>query len=210
MSRAGLQPGTSVLVAGGGITGRSVLAALAPLGVTATLCDDDPATRRQFADAGTATVDSSTAAQRIADYALVVTSPGFPPTAPVPAAAQAAGIPIWGDVELAWRLDAAGHYGPPRRWLAVTGTNGKTTTTSMLQAMLTAAGLRSKLCGNIGSPCSRCCVSPPTCWPWSCPASSCTGRRRCGPKPVWCSTSPKTIWTGMAASPSTRPTRRGC
>ena len=153
MSRpGGLEPGTPVLVAGGGITGRSVLTALAPLGVTATLCDDDPTTRRQFAIAGTATVDSSTAAAHISDYALVVTSPGFPPTAPVPAAAASAGVPVWGDVELAWRLDAAGHYGPPRRWLAVTGTNGKTTTTSMLQAMLIAAGLRSKLCGNIGSP----------------------------------------------------------
>ena len=147
-----LKPGTPVLVAGGGVTGRSVLAALAPLGVTATLCDDDPAIRQQFADAGTATVDSSTAAQHISDYALVVTSPGFPPTAPVPAAAESAGVPVWGDVELAWRLDAAGHYGPPRRWLAVTGTNGKTTTTSMLQAMLVAADLRSMLCGNIGSP----------------------------------------------------------
>jgi UDP-N-acetylmuramoylalanine--D-glutamate ligase len=147
-----LKPGMPVLVAGGGVTGRAVLAALTPLGVTATLCDDDPATRQRFADAGTATVDSSTAAQNIADYALVVTSPGFPPTAPVPAAAEAAGVPVWGDVELAWRLDASGHYGPPRRWLAVTGTNGKTTTTSMLQAMLTAAGLRSTLCGNIGSP----------------------------------------------------------
>ena len=122
------------------------------LGATATLCDDDPTTRQQFADTGTATEDSSTAAQHIADYALVVTSPGFPPTAPVPAAAAAAGVPVWGDVELAWRLDASGHYGPPRRWLAVTGTNGKTTTTSMLQAMLAAAGLRSRLCGNIGSP----------------------------------------------------------
>jgi UDP-N-acetylmuramoylalanine--D-glutamate ligase len=68
------------------------------------------------------------------------------------AAAAAAGVPIWGDVELAWRLDAAGHYGPPRRWLVVTGTNGKTTTTSMLHAMLTAAGRRSLLCGNIGDP----------------------------------------------------------
>jgi UDP-N-acetylmuramoylalanine--D-glutamate ligase len=143
---------TPVLVAGGGVTGRSVLTALAPLGVTATLCDDDPATREQFAEAGTATVDSSTAAQHITDYALVVTSPGFPPTAPVPAAAASSGVPVWGDVELAWRLDASGHYGPPRRWLAVTGTNGKTTTTSMLQAMLTSAGLRSRLCGNIGSP----------------------------------------------------------
>jgi UDP-N-acetylmuramoylalanine--D-glutamate ligase len=147
-----LKPGTPVLVAGGGVTGRSVLAALAPLGVTATLCDDDTATRQQFTDAGTATVSSSTAAQHITDYALVVTSPGFPPTAPVPAAAESAGVPIWGDVELAWRLDASGYYGRPRRWLAVTGTNGKTTTTSMLHAMLTAADLRSSLCGNIGSP----------------------------------------------------------
>lgn len=135
--------GTQVLVTGGGITGQSVLAALAELGATATLCDDDPAV---------ATLDTSTAAQRIADYALVITSPGFRPTAPVLAAAAAAGVPIWGDVELAWRLDASGHDGPPRRWLAVTGTNGKTTTTSMLHEMLTAAGLDARLCGNIGNP----------------------------------------------------------
>ena len=86
------------------------------------------------------------------DYALVVTSPGFPPTAPVLAAAAAAGVPIWGDVELAWRLDQAGWFGTPKRWLVVTGTNGKTTTTSMLHAMLVAAGRRALLCGNIGNP----------------------------------------------------------
>jgi UDP-N-acetylmuramoylalanine--D-glutamate ligase len=142
----------SVLVAGGGSTGRSVLAALAPLGATPTLCDDDPATRRCHADAGTMTVSPAAAAEHIADYRLVITSPGFSPTAPVLVAAAAAGVPVWGDVELAWRLDAAGYYGPPRRWLAVTGTNGKTTTTSMLHAMLTAAGLRAQLCGNIGNP----------------------------------------------------------
>jgi UDP-N-acetylmuramoylalanine--D-glutamate ligase len=147
-----LSKGAPVLVAGGGVTGRAVLAALHALGATATLCDDDPATRRQFAEAGTPTEDSATAAARIADYALMITSPGFSPTAPLPTAAAAAGVPIWGDVELAWRLDKAGHYGPPRRWLAVTGTNGKTTTTSMLQAMLVAAGLDSRLCGNIGNP----------------------------------------------------------
>ncbi len=82
----------------------------------------------------------------------MVTSPGFPPTAPVLAAAAAAGVPIWGDVELAWRLDQAGWFGTPRRWLVVTGTNGKTTTTSMLHAMLVAAGRRAVLCGNIGNP----------------------------------------------------------
>ncbi len=147
-----LAPGVPVLVAGGGVTGRAVLAALVRFGATPTICDDDPATLRRFADSGVATVTASIATQQIADYDLVVTSPGFSPTTPVLAAAATAGVPIWGDVELAWRLDAAGHYGPPRRWLVVTGTNGKTTTTSMLHAMLTAADLRSALCGNIGSP----------------------------------------------------------
>ncbi len=75
-----LSAGAPVLVAGGGVTGRAVLAALSRLGATATLCDDDPATRRNFAESGTATEDSATAAQHIVDYALVVTSPGFPPT----------------------------------------------------------------------------------------------------------------------------------
>jgi len=147
-----LAPGAPVLVAGGRVTGRAVAAALARFGATPTVCDDDPAMLRPYAERGVATVDPSEAIQQITRYALVVTSPGFQPTAPVLAAAAAAGVPIWGDVELAWRLDMAGTYGPPRRWLVVTGTNGKTTTTSMLHAMLTAGGRRSLLCGNIGSP----------------------------------------------------------
>ena len=151
-----LVPGAPVLIAGGRVTGGAILAALTRFGAIPTVCDDDPAMLRPYAESGVATVAPAVAEQRIRDakkgYALVVTSPGFQPTTPVLAAAAAAGVPIWGDVELAWRLDAAGRYGPPRRWLVVTGTNGKTTTTSMLHAMLTAAGLRSVLCGNIGSP----------------------------------------------------------
>lgn len=151
-----LVPGASVLVAGARVTGRAVMDALIKFGATVTLCDDDPVMLRPYAERGVDTVDPSAAMRRIAEpqkkYALVVTSPGFPPTVPVLAAAAAARVPIWGDVELAWRLDAAGCYGPSRRWLVVTGTNGKTTTTSMLHAMLTAGGRRSRLCGNIGSP----------------------------------------------------------
>lgn len=147
-----LVPGAPVLIAGGRVTGRAVLAALTRFGATPTVCDDDPVMLQPYSDGGVATVEPSVAVSQIAEYALVVTSPGFQPTTPVLAAAAAAGVPIWGDVELAWRLDAAGRYGPPRRWLVVTGTNGKTTTTSMLHAMLTAAGRRSVLCGNIGSP----------------------------------------------------------
>jgi UDP-N-acetylmuramoylalanine--D-glutamate ligase len=151
-----LKAGDRVLVAGAGVTGRSVLAALAPLEVRAELTDDDAAALRTLAEQGVTVIEADAAAARLrtgeADYAVVVTSPGLPPKSPVLVAAAAAGIPVWGDVELAWRLDQSGRYGPPRRWLVVTGTNGKTTTTSMLHAMLTAAGRASLLCGNIGSP----------------------------------------------------------
>ncbi|CAN5232654.1 UDP-N-acetylmuramoyl-L-alanine--D-glutamate ligase [soil metagenome] len=137
---------------GAGITGRAVLTALTPLGALADLTDDRPMALEPFAYDGVRVIDADSAAARISDYVLVVTSPGLPPRSPVLTAAAAAGVPVWGDVELAWRLDQSGRYGPPRRWLVVTGTNGKTTTVSMLQAMLTAAGRSSLLCGNIGDP----------------------------------------------------------
>lgn len=149
---APLAPGSRILVTGAGITGRAVVAALASFDVSVRVCDDDAAARQELADHDVATVATSVAAAGAGDYDLVVTSPGFPPTAPVLVAAAASGVPIWGDVELAWRLDVAGHYGPPRRWLVVTGTNGKTTTTSMLHAMLIADGRAALLCGNIGEP----------------------------------------------------------
>ena len=143
-----LAPGARVLVTGAGITGRAVVAALAAWDVEIRVCDDNTDALAALAVNGVATVAPADAVLAIDDFTLVVTSPGFPPTSPVLAAAAAAGVPIWGDVELAWRLDAAGHYGPPRRWLVVTGTNGKTTTTSMLHAMLVADGRRAHLSGN--------------------------------------------------------------
>ncbi|MGZ4513155.1 MAG: UDP-N-acetylmuramoyl-L-alanine--D-glutamate ligase [Mycobacterium sp.] len=149
--RRSLLPGRRVLVTGAGITGRAVSAVLAPMGVRLFICDDDPKALQRLAEPATV-VGTAEAAARVSEFDLVVTSPGFSPTTPVLAAAALAGVPIWGDVELAWRLDASGRFGPPRRWLVVTGTNGKTTTTSMLHGMLLAAGRRSVLCGNIGSP----------------------------------------------------------
>ncbi|WP_435198148.1 UDP-N-acetylmuramoyl-L-alanine--D-glutamate ligase [Janibacter sp. GS2] len=80
---------------------------------------------------------------------LVVTSPGWPPHQPLLAAAAGAGIPIWGDVELAWRMRPSEGGAP---WLLVTGTNGKTTTVQMLTSMLRAAGLRAASAGNVGTP----------------------------------------------------------
>jgi len=153
---APLHPGARVLIVGAGLTGRSVLAALTPLGVVADITDDHTSALQHAAFDAVRVVDADSVTAALAGgrtrYDLVVTSPGIPPTSPVLTAAAGAGIPVWGDVELAWRLDQSGRYGRPRRWLVVTGTNGKTTTTSMLHAMLTAAGRSSLLCGNIGSP----------------------------------------------------------
>ena len=82
-----------------------------------------------------------------ADIDLLVVSPGFPPTAPIITAAAAAGVPVWGELELAWRLRDPDHAAD---WLVVTGTNGKTTTTLMLESILRASGAATMAAGNIG------------------------------------------------------------
>jgi UDP-N-acetylmuramoylalanine--D-glutamate ligase len=90
------------------------------------------------------------------DADLVVTSPGWDPLNDALVQAGARDIPIWGEVELAWRLrepEAA-------PWLAITGTNGKTTTVQMLESILSAAGLRSSAVGNVGRPVVEAVMDP--------------------------------------------------
>ena len=77
----------------------------------------------------------------------VVKSPGVPAEAPVIAAARERGLPVLGELELAWRL-------LPNRFVAVTGTNGKTTTVELLGAIWRAAGLPVAVAGNVGTPLS--------------------------------------------------------
>ncbi len=78
---------------------------------------------------------------------VLIVSTGIPLDSPWILAAAARGTPVWGEFELAWRLRPASGAAP---WLYVTGTNGKTTTTLMLQAILTAAGRRTTAVGNTG------------------------------------------------------------
>lgn len=92
---------------------------------------------------------------------LAVVSPGVPPHAPAFVALVRAGVPVWGELELAWRLQEAGpHAGRP--WLAVTGTNGKTTTVGMLGAILRAGGEQAEVVGNVGTPITGRIDSPAT------------------------------------------------
>ncbi|WP_026927336.1 UDP-N-acetylmuramoyl-L-alanine--D-glutamate ligase [Granulicoccus phenolivorans] len=86
------------------------------------------------------------------DVDLVVTSPGWRPSHPLLTQATERGIPIWSDVELAWQISSPARADGGQPWLGVTGTNGKTTTVQMLEAMLTAAGKQVALVGNIGRP----------------------------------------------------------
>jgi len=91
------------------------------------------------------------------DIDVLVTSPGWKPTSPLLAQARERGVPIWGEVELAWRLR---NPDSPAPWLAITGTNGKTTTVQMLDSILRAAGLRSVAVGNVGLPIVEAVMDP--------------------------------------------------
>ena len=87
--------------------------------------------------------------ERVAHAAVLVVSPGVPPTAPPLRTALAAGIPIVSEVEVALRLM------PALRYIATTGTNGKTTTTAMVGHLLRALGHDAPEVGNIGTPVSE-------------------------------------------------------
>jgi UDP-N-acetylmuramoylalanine--D-glutamate ligase len=135
--------GVPVVVAGAGVSGAAAARALRGLGARVTVADNDPEALERLAQDGFATATALPD-----ELALVVTSPGFRPTAPLLLEAAARGIEVIGEVELAWRLRRPG----AAPWLALTGTNGKTTTVKMLEAVLTAAGHRTVAAGNVGLP----------------------------------------------------------
>ncbi|WP_188985941.1 UDP-N-acetylmuramoyl-L-alanine--D-glutamate ligase [Saccharopolyspora thermophila] len=148
---AGRFEGCRVLVAGAGVSGRSAAQALLAAGAAVTVTDASAdrlaalaSLQAQGADLVPGLVEPP------AGTDVVVTSPGWRPDAPLLAATAAAKIELIGEVELAWQLDQ--DRGAPAVWLAVTGTNGKTTTVSMLESILRSAGEDVVACGNVGLP----------------------------------------------------------
>lgn len=89
---------------------------------------------------------------------IVIVSPGVMPSSLIVEVANSSGIPIWTDVDLAWRLKD--RFGDGQEWICITGTNGKTTTTEITEAMLLAGGVRAVACGNIGKPILDCIRDP--------------------------------------------------
>lgn len=140
-----------VCVVGLGIAGFAAADALIQLDATVIVLDANPgekqkerATILEILGADIRFGDDSALPK---DIDLLVLSPGVSPLAPIVQAANDAKVPIWGELELAWRLRDPDHPAP---WLLVTGTNGKTTTTLMLESILQAAGKRAVAAGNIG------------------------------------------------------------
>ncbi|MDR1767309.1 MAG: UDP-N-acetylmuramoyl-L-alanine--D-glutamate ligase [Propionibacteriaceae bacterium] len=140
------------VVAGLGRSGLSAADALLSLGAEVLVVDDgdgdELAERARVVETlgGRVRLGAGASAEPLGRANLVIVSPGWHPDHPLLLEAAARGVPVWGDVELAWRLNR----GVP--WLGVTGTNGKTTTVGMLESMLAAAGLRTGAFGNVGRP----------------------------------------------------------
>jgi len=144
-----------ILVAGLGVSGFAAADALSERGaiVTAVSADATPVIGERARVLEILDVDVRLGPDHLLDVPndteLVVTSPGFHPDHPLLLAAAARGIPVWGEIELAWRMRAQSGAAP---WITITGTNGKTTTVNMLASILRAAGLRATSAGNVGTP----------------------------------------------------------
>ena len=155
--------GVRAVVAGFGVSGFAAADNLLFLGADVTALDEatsaEKAEKAQLLETLGAQVrlEQGATVSLPDDVDVLVTSPGWKPSAPLLAQAAARGIPIWGEVELAWRLRDPEHPAP---WLAVTGTNGKTTTVQMLDSILRAAGLRSAAVGNVGRPVVEAVMDP--------------------------------------------------
>ncbi|MGI8458669.1 MAG: UDP-N-acetylmuramoyl-L-alanine--D-glutamate ligase [Propionibacteriaceae bacterium] len=151
-----------VVVAGIGVSGFAAADGLCDFGARVTVLDDrDSEANREKGQllevlGATVRIGAGASATLPADADLVIAT-GWPPRSPLLVSAAARGVPIWGEVELAWRLSRPQK---PVPWIAITGTNGKTTTTTTLASMLTAAGLRTAAVGNIGRPVMETVLDP--------------------------------------------------
>lgn len=139
--------GKRVVVVGLGTSGISACRLLRSRGADVVGTDArEPAAAKELAAEGIEVVLGGHDRARVAESDLVVVSPGVPPIREI-ADAEAKGVPIWGEVELAVRLLAR-----PAPVIAIGGTNGKSTVTSLVGALLEAAGKRVFTGGNLGEP----------------------------------------------------------
>jgi UDP-N-acetylmuramoylalanine--D-glutamate ligase len=142
--------GKRVLVVGLARTGQVVSVFAAGYGATVTATDEKPETELSEAAAklraaGIKLELGGHTPATFLEQDLIVLSPGVPAKLPALELARARGIPVWSEIELAWRLLRG-------KLVAITGSNGKTTTTALVAHILRTAGIPVLVGGNIGVP----------------------------------------------------------
>ena len=129
----------NTLIVGGGTTGKSLANYLSSLGASFTVFDEKATTHNGL--------DATTEIDDYSIYDLAIVSPGWRQDHLVIANLQSAGVEILSEIDFAWNLKT--EMNPNQIWLAVTGTNGKTTTIQMLESIFIAAGISGIACGNV-------------------------------------------------------------
>ena len=131
-----------VLILGAGVTGLAVARSLVKRGARVSLADDVITEVAGFNVAMTNTYSA-------VNFDALVVSPGWKSDHFLIIEAEKSGVELWNEVDLAWKLRA--ELVPNQRWIALTGTNGKTTTVEMAAAMLRQGGVSAIACGNVGT-----------------------------------------------------------
>ena len=132
-----------LLVLGGGVTGRSVAQVLSNMGAEVSIYDENESSSFEFSRVTINELSNI-------NWAAAVVSPGWRPGHPVIADLRNREIPLLNEIDIAWEIKQ--QVAPEQKWLAVTGTNGKTTTVELTESILKAAGINAFACGNVGTP----------------------------------------------------------
>ena len=132
-------PGRKALVFGAGVTGAPTIDFLKTRGVEVLVVDE------KVNESG---VVNSLAQVDLKNFSIAVVSPGWKIHHPLIEEVRKNDIEIISEIDLAWRTKC--ELAPDQRWLALTGTNGKTTTVQLAEAMLRESGVDATACGNVG------------------------------------------------------------
>ena len=147
MSFSGDLKDKKVLVLGAGVTGLASARALIARDTQVTIVDDTLTTDIEFSILKPSAVN-------VSDFDFVLISPGWKESHPLIQKAQATQVTLLNEIDLAWAIKE--ERSPGQKWLALTGTNGKTTTVEMTAAALRAGGVHAVACGNVGKTVIEC------------------------------------------------------
>jgi len=134
--------GQRILVLGAGVTGLVVARSLSKRGALISIADDQISAVEGFDIAPSKSFD-------VKNFDAIMVSPGWKPDLPLISGANSAGVKLLNEIDLAWSFRA--DLAPKQRWIALTGTNGKTSTVELTAAMLREGGISAVACGNVGT-----------------------------------------------------------